>query len=47
MRFIITAQSSAENTTADPQQDLPPEILQRINEAAPAWSAAAWQSRNA
>ncbi len=25
--------------------DLPPEILQLINEAAPTWSAAAWQSR--
>lgn len=27
--------------------DLPPEILQLINEAAPTWSAAAWQSRKA
>jgi hypothetical protein len=25
--------------------DLPPEILQLIDEAAPSWSAAAWQSR--
>lgn len=25
--------------------DLPPELLQMIKEAAPAWSAAAWQSR--
>lgn len=28
-------------------EDLPPEILQLIAEAAPTWSAAAWQSRNA
>lgn len=28
-------------------EDLPPEILQLIREAAPTWSAAAWQSRNA
>ena len=27
--------------------DLPPEILQLITEAAPTWSAAAWQSLNA
>ena len=27
--------------------DLPPEILKLIAEAAPAWSASAWQSRNA
>jgi len=27
--------------------DLPPEILKLINEAAPKWSASAWQSRNA
>jgi hypothetical protein len=27
--------------------DLPPEILQLIAEAAPTWSAAAWQSRDA
>ncbi len=27
--------------------DLPPEILRLITEAAPRWSAAAWQSRNA
>lgn len=27
-------------------EDLPPEILQLITEAAPTWSAAAWQSRN-
>jgi hypothetical protein len=27
--------------------DLPPEILQLIREAAPTWSVAAWQSRNA
>lgn len=27
--------------------DLPPEILQLINEAAPTWSASAWQSRKA
>ncbi|WP_457419885.1 YciI family protein [Roseateles sp. P5_E7] len=27
--------------------DLPPEILRLINEAAPTWSASAWQSRNA
>lgn len=27
--------------------DLPPEILQLINEAAPSWSASAWQSRKA
>jgi hypothetical protein len=26
--------------------DLPPEILRLIEEAAPTWSAAAWQSRN-
>jgi hypothetical protein len=26
-------------------QDLPPEILQLITEAAPTWSASAWQSR--
>lgn len=28
-------------------EDLPPEILQLIAEAAPTWSAAAWQSRDA
>jgi hypothetical protein len=28
-------------------EDLPPEILQLITEAAPTWSASAWQSRNA
>ena len=28
-------------------EDLPPEILQVIAEAAPTWSASAWQSRNA
>jgi len=28
-------------------EDLPPEILQIIAEAAPTWSASAWQSRNA
>jgi hypothetical protein len=28
-------------------QDLPPEILQLIAEAAPTWSASAWQSRRA
>ena len=28
-------------------QDLPLEILELIHEAAPTWSAAAWQSRNA
>jgi hypothetical protein len=27
-------------------QDLPPEILRLIEEAAPSWSAAAWQSRS-
>jgi len=27
-------------------EDLPPEILQLITEAAPTWSASAWQSRN-
>lgn len=27
--------------------DLPPEILRLITEAAPTWSAAAWQSRDA
>jgi hypothetical protein len=27
--------------------DLPPEILKLINEAAPTWSASAWQSRSA
>lgn len=27
-------------------QDLPPEILRLIDEAAPTWSAAAWQSRS-
>ncbi|WP_028007467.1 YciI family protein [Solimonas flava] len=27
--------------------DLPPEILQLMNEAAPTWSASAWQSRGA
>ena len=27
--------------------DLPPEILRLITEAAPTWSASAWQSRNA
>ncbi len=27
--------------------DLPPDILNLINEAAPTWSAAAWQSRSA
>lgn len=27
--------------------DLPPELLQLIEEAAPTWSAAAWQSRDA
>ena len=26
-------------------EDLPPEILRLINEAAPSWSASAWQSR--
>lgn len=28
-------------------EDLPPEILQLINEAAPTWSASVWQSRKA
>jgi hypothetical protein len=28
-------------------EDLPPEILRLITEAAPTWSASAWQSRNA
>lgn len=28
-------------------EDLPPEILQLITEAAPTWSASAWQSRKA
>jgi len=28
-------------------KDLPPEILRLISEAAPTWSASAWQSRNA
>ena len=27
-------------------EDLPPELLKLITEAAPTWSAAAWQSRN-
>lgn len=26
--------------------DLPPDILRLINEAAPSWSASAWQSRS-
>lgn len=28
-------------------EDLPPDLLQMIREAAPTWSAAAWQARGA
>mgnify|MGYP006192257373 CR=1 FL=1 len=69
MRFIITAQASADTPPTDPAADfdaelfkaymrfneemhqagvgdLPQDILRLINEAAPSWSASAWQSRN-